>query len=688
MISFPISISLIVIGSVSVFWSIYKSRFFLNNIFSMLVICGIILLTIGSSLVFIDAADNEMFGYFAVFLFLNAMLLSLLFFNDRLRKMSKMNKDSSLENIIKDLHSNKKSALTEARIRIGEVIKQDKVLHTINEISAMLFASNVKNYNKVLYECMGRLGVTFGVDRVYIWQNFTKDGSLYCGQVYEWSGGAEPQQGNELTMLIPFLESWYPDLSTNKCINRLVKDFAIKEEKELLEAQDIISLMVVPIFIEEEFWGFVGFDDCHKERVFTEEDEIILRSVSILFANSYLRNEMTKNLLVAKEEAQQSAKAKTDFLATISHEVRTPINAITGMSKIARGSTDRQKILECLDSVDLASRQLLSIINDILDMSQIDGGKFELISKPFNLLAALHNVKNIMSVHTIEKSQNFKVELDENVPEIIVGDDTRISQVLINLLSNAIKFTPKGGSVSMSINLIPEKGKNKEQLEFIVSDTGIGITEESQKRLFLKFEQVDNTTAREYGGTGLGLSLCKSILDMMGGTIEVDSAFGKGAVFTVRFPVTRGEIPCAKKPEKTEESAVDFAGRNVLLVEDIAINREIVVTLLSSVGINVDEAENGIIALEKIKASPEKYDAILMDIHMPLKDGYETTREIRSLKIPELKGIPIIAVTANALDADVKRSLDAGMDDHIGKPVNFEVLLDKLSIQFRKRETV
>lgn len=567
----------------------------------------------------------------------------------------------------------KDNSFKQAVVRVKSVVQQGRLLHTVNEVATLLLGSHVTTFDKTLLECMTKVGDHLDVDRVYIWKNHLQGEELYCTQLYEWSGGADPQQGNDLTVSVPFPGNWYPTLSNNSCVNGIVKTFH-DYERAHLEAQGIVSILVVPVFLHSTFWGFVGFDDCHNERIFSEDEESILRSVSLLFATSMLRNEMTANLMRTKEEALSNARAKTDFLAVMSHEIRTPINAITGMSNIARMTDNKEKITDCLNHIDVASRQLLLLINDILDMSKIEAGKLELASEPFVLASLLRNVKTITDVRAEEKKQSFTIELAQDLPEVLVGDEMRLSQVLLNLLSNAVKFTPKGGNIYLQAAQTSCSQEGYAALVLRVSDTGIGIESEDVDRIFSKFEQADRGTSRRFGGTGLGLSITRNIVALMGGDIEVSSKPGKGSQFTVRICLQQGSHEMLLPQTGTGANTQSFAGYRALLVEDIEINREIVADLLEHTGLEIDMAENGQVALEMFMAAPGRYNIILMDIHMPVKDGYTATRELRELDLPEARSIPIIAMTANAFSEDVQRCLEAGMNGHLAKPVDVEAL--------------
>jgi signal transduction histidine kinase/CheY-like chemotaxis protein len=522
-------------------------------------------------------------------------------------------------------------------------------------------------------------------------------------------------------------------------------------------------------------------------------------------------NEQNARLSELKEAAESANRAKSEFLSNMSHEMRTPMNAVIGMTAIAKTSRDAERKDYCLGKIEDASTHLLGVINDILDMSKIEANKFELSFAPFDFEKMLRKAVSVINFRVEEKKQDFTVRIDKSIPRFLIGDDQRLTQVITNLLSNAVKFTPEEGVVRLDTQLLKEDN-GLCTLRITVSDTGIGISEEQQARLFTSFGQADSGISRKFGGTGLGLAISKRIVELMGGRIWLESEAGKGSAFSFTVQAKRdgdaagGAGPAEVKrksarvlavddmpeirtyfeeivrsfgiacdtasggPEALEMldengpydiyfvdlrmpgmsgtelsrrikerggrgpvvlmSAVDrsaiedearaagvdkflakplfpsavadcinecfgvnasaylpaaeneeigcFAGRRILLAEDVEINREIVLALLAPTMLAIDCAENGAEALQRFGAAPERYDMIFMDVQMPEMDGYEATRRIRALAAPRAKEIPIVAMTANVFREDIERCLAAGMDDHVGKPLDLEAVMEKL----------
>jgi len=379
----------------------------------------------------------------------------------------------------------------------------------------------------------------------------------------------------------------------------------------------------------------------------------------------------------ANVRSEAATQAKSSFLANMSHEIRTPLNAIIGMTKIGKSAADKERMAYCFNKIEDASHHLLGVINDVLDVSKIESGKFELSPVEFSFEKMLQGVVNVVNFRADEKHQKINIVIDKRIPAFMIGDDQRLAQVITNLLSNAVKFTPDNGDINVNARLLSEEN-DLHTIQINVSDTGIGISPEQQARLFTSFQQAESNTTRRYGGTGLGLAIAKNIVEMMNGTIWIESELGKGATFAFTFKLKRAERDGTDHQEVTvtqESSIMQFEGRRILLAEDVEINREIVLALLEPTLLTIDCAENGVEAVRIFNDAPDLYDMIFMDVQMPQMDGYEATRRIRELDTPKAKSIPIIAMTANVFREDVEKCLEVGMNDHVGKPLDFDEII-------------
>ena len=384
-------------------------------------------------------------------------------------------------------------------------------------------------------------------------------------------------------------------------------------------------------------------------------------------------------LQLAVQRETKANLAKREFLFNMSHDIRTPMNAIIGFTALAQTHIDdRDQVEDYLKKISVSSQHLLSLINDVLDMSRIENGKVALETKPVHLPELVHELRDIVQAVVSEKDLSLTLDTVGVENEDVIADPLRLEQILINVLANAVKFTPDGGQISLWIVQKDTAPAGYADFEFHIKDNGIGMSEEFQKHIFEQFARERTSTVSKIQGTGLGMAITKSLVDMMGGRITVKSEQGKGSEFTIslRFPI--GEAKTEQTPPAAKASA--SAGKKLLVVEDNELNLEIASTLLKEAGFAVDTAENGKIAVEKVEAaSADRYDLILMDIQMPEMDGYEATRRIRALPDTKKAALPIVAMTANAFEDDRKNALRAGMNGHIAKPLDIQKLFQVLS---------
>lgn len=414
--------------------------------------------------------------------------------------------------------------------------------------------------------------------------------------------------------------------------------------------------------------------------------------MAVLVKNIDEKRQIEENLRDALGAAEDASRAKSDFLSRMSHEIRTPMNGIIGMTDIAMLSIgDDGKVKDCLDKIFTSSKFLLSLINDILDMSRIENGKITLDCAAFDLDDFVKNIQVIIGSQANAKGVNFKITEKGITHKIIIGDRMRINQIIINLLSNAIKFTAAGGNVDLYIEQDLMRD-NKVFMHFSVRDTGVGMSKEFLTRIFNPFEQQSTKTTKTYGGTGLGLSISKNLVTMMGGHIQVSSVEGEGSTFDVEIqlalpePAEEVHVEDNIAPSDTPKD-FDFSGCRILLVEDDDLNQEIAIDVFERKGGEVDSAYNGNEAVKIFgESKPDYYDVVFMDIMMPVKNGLDAAKEIRELDRPDAKTVPIIAMSANAFKEDVAKSLAVGMDTHISKPIDPMTVYRTLDKYWKKPE--
>ncbi len=414
---------------------------------------------------------------------------------------------------------------------------------------------------------------------------------------------------------------------------------------------------------------------------------VLAGMLCVFFLDGSFLFHTNRKLRESAERAEKESKFKTEFLSSMSHDIRTPMNAIMGLSKIMRHCWgDEAKMLDCLGKVEVSGRHLLMLINDVLDISKIESEGVVLSPATFSLNSLVDEIQTLNETQSREKGITMAVRKEGIDRDLLVADELRLKQIFMNLLSNAIKYTPEGGRVDVAVTESSSPSANLRQVRYVVRDTGLGMSEDFMKTMYQAFSREVDTRVNKIPGTGLGLAIVKQLVDMMGGRIDCQSMIGKGTTFTVDLDLPVAQVTGGKEDEKEDWKEDFIKGATLLVAEDNDINWEIEKELLSYKGIECERAEDGKICVEKLEAAPNgTYAAILMDMQMPVMDGMTATKAIRALKDPGKSGIPIVAVTANAFVDDVRACLAAGMDAHVCKPVSVESVIKALRSVMRRK---
>ncbi len=439
----------------------------------------------------------------------------------------------------------------------------------------------------------------------------------------------------------------------------------------------------VPLKVDDEIIGIISIQDYKDEQAFSINDLKILRIISNQIALAIKHKQAQELLRVAKEKAEENARFKEQFLSTMSHEIRTPLNAIIGMTRLLSNTNPSPGQINYIKALEMSGNNLLRLINDILDYSKLEAGKMVIEEIEFNPREQVETLSSSYHFIAEEKGLKFITKIDKNIPPLVAGDPTRINQILTNLIGNAIKFTEKG-AVILSLGFL-EETEEEVTLEYSVEDTGIGIPKDKLESIFESFTQADKATTRKFGGTGLGLSISKKIADLLNTSIIVESEPGKGTRFS--FTLTLKKVFKTGKefiPDDMEKIIPALKGKRVLIAEDNALNRIVAMKSMKEWEMVIRQCENGKEALEKVKK--QDFDVILMDLQMPVMDGYEATRAIRNLPDKKKKKIPVIALTASALMDIRSQAKEYEMDDILIKPFRPEDLARMLYHQIMKRE--
>ena len=572
-----------------------------------------------------------------------------------------------------------------------ELKRQQRLLHAVNSAATVLLATaNEDNFEASLQKGMEFMGQCLDVDRVQIWKNENNDGGLYFTLKYHWLSDFGRQTASapiNYTFAYSNTPQWEERFLHNEYINTQFRSLSAEDQK-ILRPFEISAIVLFPLFIEDRFWGFFSFDNCHSERIFEDDEVDIIRSGCLMMVNALHRNTQAMQL-------NQANDAKSSFLASMSHEMRTPLNVIIGLSELTLGlGSFNGESYSNLEKINNAGQILLSTVNDILDISKIESGKFELIPVEYDTPSLLNDAVTQSILHKGEKPIDFILDIDEKLPTRLYGDDLRIKQILNNLLSNAFKYTRKG-TVELSVK--SELAGDMVWLTVCVSDTGIGIQDEDMAKLFTNYSQVNQKINREIEGTGLGLSITKRLTEMMGGSITVKSEYGMGSVFTAKFQqkfVTSAVIgeeivnslknfryTDQKRRRNFRMPRIYLPYARVLVADDVATNLDVAKGMLKPYGMQIDCVSGGQEVIDAIRDEKVRYNAVFMDHMMPVIDGIEATRIIREeIGTEYARNIPIIALTANAIVGNEEMFLEKGFQAFISKPIE----IDKLDAVIRK----
>ncbi|MDR0919916.1 MAG: response regulator [Oscillospiraceae bacterium] len=568
---------------------------------------------------------------------------------------------------------------TDINIAKAKVENRENLLVTTSEIANIHMSSEVNSleeFESITRNCLKTIAKSVGGHCISIWENYIdNNGNLCAKRLYGWnSSHKEDYKVGEITIEYEkTIPEWNSTTDNNfKIINTYPK-FLSKNIQEIDNIGRAASIILIPIKMQSDFWGFLGLAHAPKPYFFDETEKQILLSAAMINVSAVIRYNLLKNITIEKENALRAARAKTDFLSRMSHEIRTPINAVIGMNLLARKCTNIANVNYYLDRIDQASNQLLGIINDVLDMSKIDADKLEINHSEFNFSQMLEKIINTVQVKIDEKAQQFDIDLEKAFRKNMISDQLRLTQVILNILNNACKFTPEGGKISLKVR---EEVIDDEKSKIIIdiSDTGIGIPSEIQSKIFDAFEQGDGGVVRRFGGTGLGLSICRKIVELMGGTISVTSEVGNGSVFSFNF-ITKWGNECSyfQKAKKYRNLT------KLLIIDDSDFMLKYLRNLFKSYKMRCDIASSGeeAISLTKLALSiNEPYNIIFCDWYMPKMSGVETIKKLKQIID---KSCNIVVISAEEWTKINDEAAALGVYEHLSKPILPSVLYSKLA---------
>jgi PAS domain S-box-containing protein len=535
---------------------------------------------------------------------------------------------------------------------ISERKKAERDLFRQSEIlggtaKAMNYLLTITDHHQAMQKALEAVGVATGVDRAYIFEAKIDEstGETFLDQQFEWTGeGVIPEIGNSELQNMPFSREyprWFNMLSNGETLSGLVKDFPANE-RQFLEPQNIISLIVVPVFVNDVFWGTVGFDDCSKGIQWSANEASILTALAASIGGSISREIIGQELSNARLIAETATKTKSNFLATMSHEIRTPMNGVIGMTSLLMQTQLTPDQLDYAETIKTSGELLLNLINDILDFSKIESGKMVLEEHQFDVRMAIEDVIDLVATQTSQKKLGLYFQVDPSIPQFIMGDLTRIRQILVNLVSNAVKFTPSG-EIVIRVKQIEIQG-DEATLEFSVKDTGVGIPSEKIDRLFKPFSQVDASTTRKYGGTGLGLAICYKLVKLMNGYIQVKSEPNKGSEFLFTI-VTHFIKPEEKKQDELSTKLEILKGKKLLILDCHPTGSAILTSLFENLGMMVVNTTSFSETINRFRYT--------RDINLIIIDNEVSDVDFDLLKDETKNGIglaniPVVLLTHNA----------------------------------------
>ena len=584
------------------------------------------------------------------------------------------NDENVLLTIFRDITTQKSNEISLKR--------KDKLLQGIAEATRSLISLN--DPTLAFTTALKILGIAAEVDRVYIYKHRVLEdtGEMYVSLLYEWASDTIHAQ-----IQTPALQklsysrfeslSFYKNFSNGNSLRFLIKDLPKEEQKAFIDG-NIKAIILVPIMVDNQYWGFVGFDECKEDRIWSENEESLLITMASTLGTVIKRNNVQEELISKNKELDQAvvkaeagAKAKSEFLALMSHEIRTPMNGVIGMTGLLLDTNLDEEQKEYVETIRLSGDQLLVIINDILDFSKIESEKLDLEMQAFDLRDCVEDSLDLLASKAAEKGLDLAYLIENSTPSSLIGDVTRLRQILTNLINNAIKFTEKGevfvsiSAINISVDIF--------EIQFAVKDTGIGIPEERMDRLFKAFSQVDASTTRTHGGTGLGLIISKKLTELMDGKMWFESKVGEGSIFYFTIRAESAKIT-SKKYLKGQQ--LQLNGKKILIVDDNKTNRRILKVQTDNWGMISRVAESPIEAIKMFEENSE-FDIVILDYQMPLMDGLTLAAEIR--KFEKGKNVPIIILTSIGKKENLIDFEDLNLSAFLNKPIKHVQLYETIS---------